>query len=419
MRRSSPAPSSLLLIASLSLATAALPACSQGPEDTIEQSSSEVASQAIRNGYYAAIRDVARANGVVNNAFLLGGIAVQESTLTQCWVDAQWACQGPSSPDCGGGPLIAGGGDGTCAQGGLGLFQFDAGTQQDTLNTYGGDVLRIDGQIRLAVDYVIKMVRDSPYTTNAETYDKARAWLNNFDIFNNGLRDQWVKTVLLRFNGCQPGWSCWSERYPQYNGALQTAIDEPGGLGFWGAGGGAGCPGAKGQTQGAIDAKYRELGGCNSVLGATLTDETKTPDGVGRYNVFERGSIYWKEQTGAHEVHGVIRDKWAELGWETAEGLMGYPITDETKTPDGIGRYNVFERGSIYWTEQTGAHEIYGFIRDRYKDLGWEAGPLGYPTSGEYDVEDGRRNDFQNGSITWNPKTDEYYVKFNAKEAGF
>ena len=35
----------------------------------------------------------------------------------------------------------------------------------------------------------------------------------------------------------------------------------------------------------------------------------------------------------------------------------------------------------------TGAHEVYGIIRDAWADNGWEAGPLGYPTSGEYDVE--------------------------------
>ncbi len=175
--------------------------------------------------------------------------------------------------------------------------------------------------------------------------------------------------------------------------------------------GGGSCDGAKGQTQGAIDAKYRELGGCGSVLGATLTNEIPTPDGRGRYNVFERGSIYWTEQTGAHEVHGQIRDKWAELGWETAEGSMGYPITDEVKTPDGIGRYNVFERGSIYWTEQTGAHGVYGYIRDTWKRLGWEAGSLGYPTSEEYDTDDKkRRSDFQYGYVTWDPETNDVSV---------
>ena len=100
-----------------------------------------------------------------------------------------------------------------------------------------------------------------------------------------------------------------------------------------------------GTTTGAIDAKYRSLGGCGSMLGAPITDERATPDGVGRYSVFERGSIYWTQKTGAHEVHGIIRDKWKELGWEP--GVLGYPISDEVTTPDRAGRYNVFEGGSI------------------------------------------------------------------------
>ncbi|OJY30219.1 MAG: hypothetical protein BGO98_26125 [Myxococcales bacterium 68-20] len=167
---------------------------------------------------------------------------------------------------------------------------------------------------------------------------------------------------------------------------------------------GTSCPGGSGTTVGAIDAKYRSLGGCGSMLGAPITNELATPDGEGRYSVFERGSIYWTPNTGAHVVHGIIRDKWRDLGWEP--GVLGYPISDEVTTPDRNGRYNVFEGGSIYWTPETGAHEVLGRIRDKWKELGWEAGALGYPTSGEYAVTGGRRSDFQNGSIEWNVATD-------------
>ena len=153
-------------------------------------------------------------------------------------------------------------------------------------------------------------------------------------------------------------------------------------------------------TVGQIRAKYEALGGCGSFLGAPITEETKTPDGVGRFNVFQNGSIYWTAETGAFEVHGAIRDKWKELGWEA--GLAGYPLSDERTAPDGVGRYSVFQGASIYWTPATGAHEVRGKIRDKWAELGWEASPLGYPTSGEYAVPEGRRSDFQRGSITWN-----------------
>lgn len=154
-----------------------------------------------------------------------------------------------------------------------------------------------------------------------------------------------------------------------------------------------------GRTVGKIDERYQAFGGCGSFLGPALTDEMTTPDGIGRYNVFQNGSIYWSPATGAFEVHGAIRDKWRDLNWEA--GPLGYPLSNETKTPDGVGRFSVFQHGSIYWTPATGAHEVRGAIRDRYAEAGWEAGSLGYPVSDEYDVANGRRSDFQHGSIVW------------------
>ena len=53
------------------------------------------------------------------------------------------------------------------------------------------------------------------------------------------------------------------------------------------------------------------------------------------------------------KVKGAIRDKWAELGWERS--FLGYPTTDEWPTPDGVGRFNDFQGGSIRWHPDTGA----------------------------------------------------------------
>ena len=112
------------------------------------------------------------------------------------------------------------------------MFQFDAGTFTDTLNTYGSDVLTVAGNTSHALDYVINMVKISAYTTNAGTDAKALQWVIDFDLSNSTLRDQWIKTVTHYYNGCQPGWSCWSQRYNHYNDSLQTVIDETG-LPFW------------------------------------------------------------------------------------------------------------------------------------------------------------------------------------------
>ena len=137
------------------------------------------------------------------------------------------------------------------------------------------------------------------------------------------------------------------------------------------------------------------------ILGYPTTDETGTPDKVGRYNHFENGSIYWTPDTGAHEIHGDIVKKWSGLGWERS--VLGYPITDETTAPDKIGKYNHFERGSIYWTPKTGAHEVHGDIRGKWSTIGWERSVLGYPITDETEIADniGRFNHFENGSIYW------------------
>ncbi|WP_326938152.1 LGFP repeat-containing protein [Amycolatopsis cynarae] len=151
---------------------------------------------------------------------------------------------------------------------------------------------------------------------------------------------------------------------------------------------------------GAIRDKWASLG-WETGLGYPTTDESTTPDGIGRYNHFtNNASIYWTPNTGAHGINGLIHDKWAALGWETG---LGYPTTDETTTPDGTGRYNHFtNNASIYWTPNTGAHAVVGTIRDTWANLGWEKSGLGYPTSDEYAITGGRRNDFQHGYITWN-----------------
>ncbi|MEU5266852.1 PQQ-dependent sugar dehydrogenase [Amycolatopsis sp. NPDC021455] len=138
-------------------------------------------------------------------------------------------------------------------------------------------------------------------------------------------------------------------------------------------------------------------------LGYPTTDEAGTPDGVGRYNHFIKGSnvgsIYYTNATGAHAIYGEIRKKWAALDYERG---LGYPTTDETGTPDGVGRYNHFSLGhSIYFTVATGAHAVKGEIRKRWAALGWERSYLHYPRTDEYVVNGVYRSDFQGGYITF------------------
>ena len=212
----------------------------------------------------------------------------------------------------------------------------------------------------------------------------------------------------------------------------------------------------------AIDTKYTSLGGATGFLGTPITGETTCPDGVGKFRHFQNGSIYWHPSSGAFEVHGLIRAKWAKLGWERSflgypktdettnsnntgrfnifqggaitwlkgadeafethgairnkwgqfdfeKGFLGFATTDETKTPDGIGRFNHFQNGSIYWKPSISAHEIHGLIRDLWASLGWERNAeLGYPISDELPTKPGsgnRYSDFENGIIFWKSGT--------------
>ena len=102
----------------------------------------------------------------------------------------------------------------------------------------------------------------------------------------------------------------------------------------------------------AIEEKYGQLGGPNSLLAQPITDVQVCPDGIGYFRVFQHGSIYWTPRVGAHEVHGAVRDKWEALGWERS--FLGYPTTDETPFTEG-GRVSVFEHGAIYWWPDVGA----------------------------------------------------------------
>ena len=154
----------------------------------------------------------------------------------------------------------------------------------------------------------------------------------------------------------------------------------------------------------AIDDKARKLPWIGAPVDAGAgSGEMDLGDGRGRARDYDNASIYWTPQTGAFEIHGDIRIHYGKVGGH--RGFLHYPITDETGTPDGVGRFNHFEGGSIYWTPRTGAHSVYGAILARWQALGWELSYLGYPTRDEYAISTGRRTDFERGYITWNSRT--------------
>jgi LGFP repeat len=147
----------------------------------------------------------------------------------------------------------------------------------------------------------------------------------------------------------------------------------------------------------AIDAKFNALGSAPGAPQGVL--EVGQGAGFGFYQVYQNGVIYWRTDIGAFWVHGSIHDKYRGLRGEG--GFLGYPKTDETGVSDGVGRFNHFEGGSIYWYPSTGAFEVHGAIRDAWSNIGWETSFLGYPVSDEHYANGWRVSDFQNGTIRW------------------
>jgi hypothetical protein len=187
----------------LSLAAAAmLPACGlddEGTGDATDEDRQEL-SGAARRPRSERIRDVSASTGLTNGV-LLAGIASVETGLSHCWSEATWACQGPRSSFCNG-PVIAGASDGPCSaqQGGLGMFQFDAGTYQQTLNRDGTGVLQLDGNISRAVDFVTNIVIQE--VGGVDTRAQAIAWMNSVPVVAGNARfNQWGAILACRYNG--------------------------------------------------------------------------------------------------------------------------------------------------------------------------------------------------------------------------
>jgi len=150
-------------------------------------------------------------------------------------------------------------------------------------------------------------------------------------------------------------------------------------------------------VRGAIRDRWAALGWENG-MGFPTTGDTRTPNGTGWFTHFQDGSIYSSPTTGTHEVRGAIRQRWAALGWENG---LGFPVSGDQRTPNGAGYYTHFQAGSIYWSPATGAHEVRGGIRDVWAAQGWETGPLGFPTTGDVRTPAGTGwyTHFQGGSV--------------------
>ena len=193
----------------------------------------------------------------------------------------------------------------------------------------------------------------------------------------------------------------------EYGTCINNEYDVPGGKAedftagraFWSAATGAHA------LIGRINARYSEMGGPGSWLGFPLTNEQQTPDGVGRYVKFEHGVIYWTPTHGAHAIPADMFDAWGTEGWET--GLLGYPVEDTVSTGDVITQR--FEGGYVVRNHDH-AYVVKGEIAKKYTAINTVTSRLGAPISDEIAIPGGVLQNFDNGTMYWSAATGAHFI---------
>lgn len=101
---------------------------------------------------------------------------------------------------------------------------------------------------------------------------------------------------------------------------------------------------------------------------------------------------------GEFTVSGQLLAKYNQMGGPA--GTLGAPTGNSVNGPNG-GSCQEFVGGAICWSQQTEAHVVWGEIRKAWDSHGGINGKLGYPTSDEKDIANGKQSDFTGGTITW------------------
>jgi uncharacterized protein with LGFP repeats len=168
------------------------------------------------------------------------------------------------------------------------------------------------------------------------------------------------------------------------------------------------------RTTGSIGAQHANMRGPEGILGYPNGVYTAYPDG-GRSQSFQNGTMYWSPKSGMQYTTGVIRTEHDRLG--AAEGTLGYP-TGEYGITASVGRTQVFQRGTLYWSPASGSRYVTGALGTAYQSSGGPAGALGFPI-GDYGVsaKNGRSQSFQNGSYYWTGKSGSHYMMAGVDKA--
>jgi len=95
---------------------------------------------------------------------------------------------------------------------------------------------------------------------------------------------------------------------------------------------------------------------------------------------FEHGYIYAPAANVSYLVKGKIFEKYHKVNLE--KSFLHFPKSEEAVLPNNTGVFQVFEGGWIYFKFNTGeAFTVAGEIFNKWAQMGWEKGTLGFPTS--------------------------------------
>ncbi len=178
--------------------------------------------------------------------------------------------------------------------------------------------------------------------------------------------------------------------------------------------------GAHAMRFGSIDNRYAALGYEAKYLGYPTSDEITMP-GIGTYQSFQGGQIYQSLSTGAWDIrYGAMFSKYTSLGYES--GYLGLPSSSEIKIKNGT--YQSFQGGRLYWQSNSPnmSFSVKNNIIDNYKQDNYDSGYLGLPES---DTLCGLKNSgcwqgFVGGKIYWSTNSgsfDIHYGDMNNKYA--
>jgi len=147
--------------------------------------------------------------------------------------------------------------------------------------------------------------------------------------------------------------------------------------------------------QGSIGSFYNNNPSIASQLGTATGAEFQFSPAKWRQN-FQGGAIFHSAQ-GTYSVRGSLGNYYLSLGGQDSQ--LGLPTSEEFQVPNGW-RQN-FQGGAIFHSG-AGSYMARGSLGNYYlNNLGGQDSQLGLPTSNEFQVPNGWRQNFERGYVNW------------------